>query len=220
MSTTWFTADEHFGHYNVLQYSNRPFETVHEMNAEIIRRHNEVVGPDDTVVHLGDFTLQRSFNSAVRYLDRLAGREHLFIPGSHDHWLKKMEGIPSWGLPFYLPDGAIRDPKRRVTVLPALSKIMVGNQGFICCHYSLRTWERSHYGTIHLYAHSHGRLPGLGRSMDVGVDCNNLYPFSSDQILERMQGVVAHNAVKKKNDIQRPPSDLDGLEGLDSGASG
>ena len=56
-STFFFTADEHYGHANIIKYCGRPFTSADEMDAEIIRRHNEMVGPKDVVVHAGDFTL-------------------------------------------------------------------------------------------------------------------------------------------------------------------
>ena len=33
-----FTADMHFGHENVISFDKRPFETVEEMDKELIRR--------------------------------------------------------------------------------------------------------------------------------------------------------------------------------------
>ncbi len=54
-------------------------------------------------------------------------------------------------------------------------------------HYSCRVWDKSHHGSILLYGHSHGSLSDDGsRSMDVGVDTNNLYPYHLDEILDRM----------------------------------
>ena len=29
----------------------------------------------------------------------------------------------------------------------------------VLCHYAMRVWDRSHYGSWHLYGHSHGNLP-------------------------------------------------------------
>ena len=51
----------------------------------------------------------------------------------------------------------------------------------------MRVWARSHYNSIHLYGHSHGRLDGIGKSMDIGVDTNNFYPYSLDDILKIMK---------------------------------
>jgi hypothetical protein len=41
----------------LIKAGNRPFTSVDEMDAEIIRRHNEVVGPKHVVIHAGDFSL-------------------------------------------------------------------------------------------------------------------------------------------------------------------
>ena len=51
------TSDQHFGHARISELAERPFATVEEMNAELVRRWNEVVGPDDSVLHLGDLAL-------------------------------------------------------------------------------------------------------------------------------------------------------------------
>ena len=52
----WFTADEHYGHKNVLAYCKRPFSSIHNMDIALIQNHNNVVSTDDTTFHLGDFT--------------------------------------------------------------------------------------------------------------------------------------------------------------------
>ena len=46
---TFFTSDLHLGHENVLRFDNRPFQTVEEMNEELIRRWNAKVGKGDLV---------------------------------------------------------------------------------------------------------------------------------------------------------------------------
>ena len=48
--TFFFTADEHYRHLNIIKYCNRPFTSVDEMDAEIIQRHNEMVGRKDVVI--------------------------------------------------------------------------------------------------------------------------------------------------------------------------
>ena len=54
MSKIYFTSDLHFGHENVIRFDNRPFETVDEMDAELIRRWNAKVDRGDLVYVLGD----------------------------------------------------------------------------------------------------------------------------------------------------------------------
>jgi len=53
-----FTADEHYGHANIIRHCKRPFADFDEMDAALIARHNAVVGAKDTVIHIGDFTLR------------------------------------------------------------------------------------------------------------------------------------------------------------------
>jgi calcineurin-like phosphoesterase family protein len=71
--TTWFTSDTHFSHKNIISYCKRPFDSVYHMDSEIIRRWNERVQPDDTVIHLGDFGLFRDKPTRELYLNQLNG---------------------------------------------------------------------------------------------------------------------------------------------------
>ena len=50
--TIWFTADQHFGHTNIIEYCNRPYDTIDEMDADLIQYWNQVVGRYDVVYHL------------------------------------------------------------------------------------------------------------------------------------------------------------------------
>ena len=80
-----------------------------------------------------------------------------------------------------------------------------GKTKIILCHYAMRVWNNSHHGSIMLYGHSHGSLDAFTpetsnptwigdqyfiknyRTMDVGVDTNNLYPYHLDEIVEKMR---------------------------------
>lgn len=45
----FFTSDLHFGHKNIIQYDQRPFSSVDEMDAALIERWNRKVSPEDLV---------------------------------------------------------------------------------------------------------------------------------------------------------------------------
>lgn len=79
--TLFFTSDEHFHHRNILTYSGRPFADVTAMNEALVANHNRVVGPDDEVWHLGDFSLDD--RKVQPFLSRLNGTHTLFV-GNHD----------------------------------------------------------------------------------------------------------------------------------------
>jgi hypothetical protein len=56
-------------------------------------------------------------------------------------------------------------------------------------HYGMRTWPAQWHGSIQLYGHSHTRLPGNSRSLDVGVDAWNYTPIDIEQIRARMSSL-------------------------------
>jgi calcineurin-like phosphoesterase family protein len=157
----WFTADEHYGHKNIIAYCKRPFKDVSEMDGAIIAKHNEVVKDDDEVWHIGDFTLGDSM-AYTNYARRLKGKLHHYIFGSHDKWMESVLG-----------------GKDKV---PYLRELNIEGIHITLCHYAMRRWPRSHHGSWQLYGHSHGELPPEGRQYDVGVDNNNFYPVSFEKL--------------------------------------
>jgi calcineurin-like phosphoesterase family protein len=56
-NSLFLISDTHFGHKNILKFADRPFESLEHMHAIMIQRWNEVVPPDATVLHLGDFAM-------------------------------------------------------------------------------------------------------------------------------------------------------------------
>lgn len=54
MRNTFFTADTHFNHANIIHFCQRPFADATEMNAALIEKWNARVGKADLVYHLGD----------------------------------------------------------------------------------------------------------------------------------------------------------------------
>ena len=165
----WFTSDHHFGHKNIIKFSSRPFADVEEMNAEMIKRWNEKIGPDDTVYHLGDFALM-SPGKLRPILEQLNGKIHL-ITGNHETAALGCSDCFEWIKDYYelsVDDGDAHQGKRFIVLF----------------HYAMRVWNASHHGTWHLYGHSHGDLPDdeTSRSFDVGVDCHNFYPLSYEEV--------------------------------------
>lgn len=79
----YFTSDTHFFHKKVIEYCNRPFRDVDEMNAYLVNAWNTVVAEPDAIVNfIGDF----SFGTAEQTKEifgRLNGRKRLII-GNHD----------------------------------------------------------------------------------------------------------------------------------------
>jgi calcineurin-like phosphoesterase family protein len=164
---TFVTSDQHFGHKNIIKYQDRPFNTVEEMDNHYIERWNAVVGPDDFVFHLGDFTLSREPNVVDNYFARLNGKIWL-LRGSHDD--------PNWyynsNIKFFSKSGYEVVRAGEVVTLELIGwDTNPHNKCVVLHHYAQRVWDRSHYDSYHFFGHSHGNLKGIGYSMDVGADC-------------------------------------------------
>ncbi len=75
---TWIISDTHFFHENIGRYCNRP-ENWQEL---IIKNWNDLISPDESVLHLGDFALGKKSNFEL-LTSSLNGRLFL-IQGNHD----------------------------------------------------------------------------------------------------------------------------------------
>jgi calcineurin-like phosphoesterase family protein len=86
MPSVFLTSDTHFGHVNICNFTNydgspvRPWDSVEEMDEEMVKRWNDTVGPKDKVYHLGDVVINRK---SLQILDRLNG-DKVLIKGNHD----------------------------------------------------------------------------------------------------------------------------------------
>ena len=174
----FFTADTHFGHANIIKYCDRPFEDVGEMDEELIKRWNQVVGKKDSVYHLGDFC----WGEPKKYMDRLNGNLFL-LRGSHDRNSLKY---------------CHKDSILRVN----FCNDEYGNPRYIVmCHYAMRSWDHSHFASWHLFGHHHGALPPHGLSFDVGVDCWNFHPVSLFKVQQKMATLQPIVDYRKKKDL-------------------
>lgn len=90
MSRVWLIADLHFGHTNVIKYSNRPFQNREEMDQFMIEKWNSVVAKDDKVFVLGDFSFYGK-EKTEQIMKTLKGNKILIL-GNHD----KGHGMNWW----------------------------------------------------------------------------------------------------------------------------
>jgi calcineurin-like phosphoesterase family protein len=161
----WFTADTHFGHAGALALYRRPFTSVAAMDAAMVARWNEVVGPDDDVWHLGDFALRTSAAAAGALLRSLNGHKHL-VTGNNDP--PEIAALPDWAS------------------VQTYAEITVETHKLVLCHYAFRTWNGMAKGALNVHGHSHGRLKPLPRQTDAGVDCWEFRPIA----LGRLRGAA------------------------------
>jgi calcineurin-like phosphoesterase family protein len=166
---TWFTSDWHLGHE--LMRKIRGFDTTREMDETIIQNFNACVKNSARTFHLGDFTYRGDPKRAAAVLSRLNG-SHFLIIGNHDDAATiqmKWAGTPQYMMMIKEDD----------------TKIFMQ-------HLAARVWYGMHKGALHLYGHSHGRIPADSRSCDVGVDAWNLMPTNLQQIKARLALAAPH----------------------------
>ena len=133
MVKTFYIADLHFGHKNVIKYDNRPFLSVEEMDDVLIENWNHTVGVDDTVYVLGDISWY-DYKRTVEIMQQLKGKK-ILIKGNHDKLNQELKNCFE-----YICDyKEIKDNGRDV----------------ILCHYPIPCFNKHFYGSIHLYGHVH-----------------------------------------------------------------
>jgi len=162
----WFTGDQHFNHENILtKFVFRPFQTVEDMNREIIRRHNERVKPGHTVFHLGDFRMSNQGPNVHELIEMLNGN-HVFIAGNHD----KRNGL---------------NTPLKYAVIQSYGKTI------LLCHdpaYALELMSTDPYHLsfdLAFTAHVNEKWKfNEGPMVNVGVDQWDFYPVDAKQILK------------------------------------
>lgn len=184
----WFTSDTHFSHQGIINNCFRPYSTTNQMDKELIDNWNKVVKPNDVVFHLGDFFFSNSRNPETTdrtnyLLGVLHGYIHL-IRGNHD-------------------GRAITRAKGWCSVSDMLMVNCYKKQKIVLNHFCQLVWDKSHYGSWHLYGHSHGTLGQENdkhkyskllkvlvdhmKIHDVGVDNNNYFPISFWEVADIME---------------------------------
>ncbi|PKP21672.1 MAG: hypothetical protein CVU05_06260 [Bacteroidetes bacterium HGW-Bacteroidetes-21] len=180
--TIFFTADTHYHHPNIVGQSIskwksgfRNFDTIESMDDALVNNINEKVSEDDILFHLGDFAW--GDRNVEWFRNRINCKDIYLILGNHDKEIRKRTKLQSLF----------------TKVFEFGTEIIVDETRFVLCHYALRTWNGWSLGSIHLYGHSHGNLPSVGRSLDIGVDTNDYYPYRSNDIIDIMNSIKINN---------------------------
>jgi len=168
--TDFFSADWHLFHNNIIKYCDRPFKDEKTMREEIIRRHNKVVGKNDTVYVLGDVAMLPSgeISKLTSVLAQMNGTKHLIL-GNHDE-----------GKPFtYVRVG-----------FASVHTSLIYNNDVVLCHdpacaniFPDKLW---------LVGHVHNLFKMVVDPIvcyNVGVDVNSFYPITLDNIYTEIKKV-------------------------------
>lgn len=179
------TSDTHFSHARIGELAGRPFSSLEEMDAELIRRWNDVVEPEDVVLHLGDVALGPILQS-LPLTAALNGRR-LLVPGNHDRVSTATQ-----------TRSAIErfTPKYEEVGWTVLAEVIQGSRAgcpLIASHYPYRgdSQEIDRHtsrrpvdnGLPLIHGHTHSRSNGPnGNQFHVGVDAFDYAPIPFSRI--------------------------------------
>ncbi len=166
----WITSDTHYNHTNICrgvtnwrmpdgsipEKQTRPFDTLDKMNAAIVNNINELVGQDDVLIHLGDWSFG-GFEMIEEFHSRLICKNIHLVLGNHDHHIDRdRQGIRSL-----------------FKSVNWFEQFQYQGETIECCHYPISSWNALRKGRIHLHGHCHlpaNKKISNGRRMDVGMD--------------------------------------------------
>ena len=172
LMATYFTADLHLGHANIIKHCDRPFSTVEEMDEHLITAWNSRVRQHDRVYIIGDFMF-RNKESPTSYLARLKGKKHLLL-GNHDvKWTKKIDMLHHF-----------ETVERFIEMSDGQSRVTL-------CHYPLMSWNHMAKGSYMIHGHIHNNrdahyfetLKNMPNLLNAGVDINNYFPVKLNELI-------------------------------------
>lgn len=192
----WFISDTHYGHKNItLGVSDwedktgcRDFQTVEQMNQEIIDGINDYVGPDDILFCLGDWSFG-GINNIWKFRSRLNVAEIHLILGNHDTHIKNNKLL-------FKVNGPDVPAQELFSSVNDYLEISIDKKPIIMSHYPIISWNYIYKGSWHLHGHCHGTLFENEKSdhwykksniFDVGIDTafktfGEYRPFSFKEI--------------------------------------
>lgn len=187
---TYFTADLHLGHENILEMAERPFPCIEEMDETLIANWNERVKGNDTVYIAGDLIFKSKTNNPEQYLSRLKGKKILLL-GNHDHgWKTKV------------------DMGRYFKEVLNLKEVDIEGHMTTICHYPMIEWRSCRKENskrlgflIHGHIHKNTEKPEymqlfrLPNALNAGVDINGFRPVTFEELLKN-NSAFKHDILK------------------------
>lgn len=188
----YFTSDLHFGHSNIVKFTDRNKVTTSEEHDNwLIDLWNKQVKKSDTVYVLGDISFAK-FDRTAEIFSKLNGAIFV-VKGNHDRRedldkLKNLHLIQHW----------------------YEYKEIKHNSNSICLfHFAIACWHKQGHGSWHLYGHSHGNYQQDGLCLDVGIDSaynifgeHRLFSYEDVQRIMQTKEVQVkdhHKIVTKEN---------------------
>ena len=175
----YFSSDWHFGHSNVIKFSNRPFKDIEEMDKKILEMILDTVNKGDEIYFLGDLGFQKSptLDRLFRELPKKVNFN--WVIGNHDkkvlnHYQQFANKVDS--------------------IMETFIRVDEKKQRIVMCHYPMLTWNQSFRGAWQLFGHHHknGHEKNLlpeqlkGKVHNVNLEYSDYKMISEDDLVRIM----------------------------------
>lgn len=201
----FFTSDTHYNHANICRATTRwnaaenltrDFKSLDQMNATIVNNINEVVGENDILIHLGDWSFG-GFENIEEFRSRITCKNINLVLGNHDHHIERnKDNIQRlFASVNHYVELDVRRPSN-------FAKGRMDKFNFVLMHYPIASWNNMNNEVMHLHGHVH--LPkhqriAEGKAMDVGMDGNDMYPLGLFEVLNLLKNQPIKKLVLPKD---------------------
>lgn len=170
--TTYFASDLHFGHENIRTWESENrgrYDSVEEMDADMINQWNEMISEDDTVYYLGDFAFKSKKQEIIGYLEKLNFNKLICVYGNHDN-------------------KSFRDAIKQFNNIEGkwADRLKVDGKILYLSHFPMVIGERKDIYSLHGHLHS-TESPNINYMLNVGFDYEGKIALSLDETLEKLK---------------------------------
>lgn len=235
----YITSDTHYNHKNLVssitEWENvrpgetRDFKSLSHMNQTIVNNINSIVGEDDILIHLGDFSFG-GIESIWEFRKQIICKNIYLIFGNHDEHIITDKVLPNVhesaykeGLLIDGPNpnyyGDERDRMFDITtqqlftwcghyaefeiIYPQVKKDQKKPRyKFVTMHFPIASWNEMRKGRVHFFGHLHSSENNKiqqGRAMDCGLDGNDFKPYELKQAFNLVKDRPIANTILKED---------------------
>ena len=161
----FFISDTHFGHEKIFDFEHdaRPFSSIEEHDAELIKRWNERINKKDVVIHLGDVAFKPA-TTLHNVMPKLKGMKKLVL-GNHD--VSALENYTQ----YFTKIMSVHEDKKN---------------GILFTHYPVHPSQLEFRYKYNVHGHMHSATIDDKRYLNISCEHTNLAPISMDEILNKL----------------------------------
>lgn len=166
--TIYFGSDLHFSHNKILEFTDRSFSSLKEMEDIFFGEMYSKIRKGDDIYLLGDIVLYKDMIRILDWLQDIPGNFHL-IKGNHDH--KETVKHPVWKSVEHYKELKHPDLTHKI----------------VLCHFPIESWNKQRYGAYHFHGHTHNNMSNeikhIKNRWDVGYD-------ATGRVLSTLQEII------------------------------